>query len=435
VAADIIDRGIEHRRGIFFDPVNGDAYFLALTALHNKMVPMWGSDGTGMTKAGADGRIRWFSLSSGNNYQALTAVHDGKAQWAFAGKSFGGQVDVFDTDGLRVATGAWNWPAAWKSGFVDIVNYGISGYLRPDGKPGVYVEDDLIGRFLRYRLDGGETLRKKTYALRWDGGAAAGKPRPPDTTGRELARLKTIPRVPELPVNGDWSAWVKAGVAPQIIALPVISWGRVFAERLFETYRVGTTVGAVAHDGSRFYVYFLSTDNTPNFADAPGRMFEADSIELWLEQEQFGLGFLKSGKPAIYKYRFHDRTGKAVYTVRRLLPDDCIWGRQLPDIGAHPLARVMESATGADMVGKPGYAFMARIDFAEVRLVGGLPDVPGREATCTLETTGKAGEIVRIGVAVDNIEHWSREQDMKFYWPGSLMYSDATRSFPFAFGE
>jgi len=62
----------------------------------------------------------------------------------------GGQVDAYNSDGLRLATLNWGWPGHWTCGFVDMRD-GLTAYLRHDGKPGVYVEDDCIGRHVRLR--------------------------------------------------------------------------------------------------------------------------------------------------------------------------------------------------------------------------------------------------------------------------------------------
>jgi hypothetical protein len=42
---------------------------------------------------------------------------------------------------------------------------------------------------------------------------------------------------------------------------------------------------------------------------------------------------------------------------------------------------------------------------------------------------------LRIGVAIDCISYWGREQDYKVYWPCGLRFSDPTRNVPFALGE
>jgi len=86
----------------------------------------------------------------------------------FAGKDFGGQVDVFNADGLRLTTGNWSWRSNWQMGFVDL-RYAVQCYLRHDGKPGAYVEDDNIGRFTRVRLDGADTIRATSRTIRWTG--------------------------------------------------------------------------------------------------------------------------------------------------------------------------------------------------------------------------------------------------------------------------
>ena len=424
-------RGLQHKGGVTADLATGDLYYLAVTAQHNKMVPAWGASGTGVGRSRADGTPLWFTLSSGGNYMSISSVRDGHGLWVLAAKDFGGQPELFDADGLRLATGNWGWPANYQCGFVDLRD-GLQTFLRPDGKPAAYVEDDGIGRFLRYHLDGTDTVRRTAVSLNWTPTSAQAGPAPlPDRAGSWENRLN-LPRVAELPVNGDWARWEKAGVVPQIVCLPSVAWGRSWPADLMQTFRAGTAVGALAHDGKNLYAYFLVADDSMHFDDPSGsRMWEFDSIELWLEEEQIGLGFRKDGRPALFKYRFHDRAGKE-WAANYPLSEGNVWGKVLPSLAEHPLSRVLAGATGASFEGRSGYALMARIPMDEVRLVGGIAD---RKSTDILPMTGRPGEVLRVGVAIDGISYWGREQDYKVYWPCGLMFSDPTRSVPFVLGR
>ena len=434
VEKDPLLRGMFHKGGLTFDLRNNDAFIMACTTLHNKMVPAWGASATGVGKISVDGMPRWFSLSSGGNYTSISSVFDGKEQWILAGKDFGGQLDLFSSDGLRLATGNWAWGSNWTSGFVDI-REGVQAYMRPDGKPGAHVEDDNIGRFVRARVDGTETLRRTVSALKWTGpGAAEGVyPIPHEVAGTVLRNLANVPRVALLPVDGDWQKWAAAGVIPQIISLPIPGFGRTYPGNMLQTFEAGTSIGAVAHDGKNLYVYFLTTDNTPNF-HAPGNggiMWQFDSIELWLEEEQIGLGFNNQGEAKLFKYRFHDRQGKQ-YAANYPFPDANVWGVKLESVAALPLGQLLGNALGASLEGKPGYALMASIPMEEVKLVGGIA---GRKGGDIVNMTGAPGEVFRIGLAFDGVTAWGREQDFKVYWPIGLMYSDPTTNIPFVLGE
>jgi hypothetical protein len=431
-AKDFSPRGMKCINAPSCDRQSGDIYYLAVTESNKKMVPGWGADGTGVGRSTAEGKPLWFAPSSGGNYQSGAVVNDGANAWFFAGKSFGGQIDVFDRDGLRVTTGNWGWPCNYTIGFVDM-RYGVQPYLRPDGKPGAYVEDDAIGRFARCRLDGGQTLRHISADFDWSGSAAAGPaPDAHRAGGKGLARSLVIAKVPPLRVDGDWSAWSAAGVVPQIVSLPIPGSPRNWPDGLWQTFREGTAIGAVAHDGKNLYTYFLVADDTMHFdAEDPGRMWEFDSVELWVEEEQIGLGFVKSGQPALFKYRFHDRQGKE-WSANYAMPDGAIWGQRLTDLASHRLGRQLAGFTGVSMAGRAGYALMARIPFAEIKLVGGIA---GRKGGEILPMTGAAGEILRLGVAFGGISAWGREQDFKVNWPATLMYSDPTRSMPFVLGR
>ena len=105
----------------------------------------------------------------------------------------------------------------------------------------------------------------------------------------------------------------------------------------------------------------------------------------------------------------------------------------MKDVTGHALGRMLENALGAPLAGRSGYALMAKIPFEEIKLTGGLAGVPQREGTVILPTTGKSGEILRIGIAFDNLLAWGRSQDFKVYWPSNLMFSDPSRSMPFVF--
>jgi hypothetical protein len=291
------------------------------------MVPGWGADGTGVGKLRGDGTPLWFSLSSGGNYMSMSAVHDGKRTWVLGGKSFGGQTDVFDADGLRYTTSNWSWPTHYQIGFVDI-RCGVRAYLRPDGKVGAYVEDDGIGRLARLRMDGAETVKKQTSAFQWESAevTAGLVPLSDRVAGPGLARLQTIPRVAELKVDGDWSQWHQHGVTPQVIALPSsVGFKRMMADDLLRTFREGTLIGAVVHDGAHLYAYFLVADDTQHFdAGKLEDLWRYDGIELWIEEEQFGLSLLKDGTPALYKWRHHNRTGQP-FKANYPLPRENIW--------------------------------------------------------------------------------------------------------------
>ncbi len=426
--------GLTHNSRFAIDRMTDEIYFTGVTKLHNKMVPAWGASATGAGKCRPDGTAAWFSLSSGGNSTAMDVINDGKNAWFFVPKDFGGQTDVFDSDGLRVATGNWAWPSNWQMGFVDIC-YGLRTYMRPDGRPGAWIEDDAIGRFTRIVLDGTDTYRKSDESFEWDGKGAPTGPAPVAdrlNSASAAAPPLPLPRTAPLPVDGDWAAWEKNGIVPQILALPTPTFARSHPDDLLSTFRAGTAIGAVAHDGENLYGYFVCTDDTQHFdAAQPGMMWAYDGIEFWIEEEQFGLGFLKDGRPALFKYRFHNLEGKE-WSANYPLPDTNIWARKYASLAENPLGRQLAEACGISFAGKAGYALMAKIPLKEIRLKGGLTSVPERSATCNLPSTGKPGEILRIGVAFDGINAWGREQDFKVYWPVGLMFSDPTHSIPFA---
>ncbi len=297
-------------------------------------------------------------LDSGGNYMSISSARDGKQEWILAAKSFGGQIDVFDEDGLRMTTGNWGWPCAYMMGFVDM-RYGVHAYQRPDGKVGAYVEDDAIGRFVRARLDGADTVQKSIDPFTWAGSdtIAAPPPASDQTAGSALARRLSIPAVPALTVNGNWAQWEKNGVAPQIVALPgSVGFKRVLPDDLITTFRQGAYIGALAHDDKNVYAYFVATDDSPRFdADNGSIMWMFDSFELWLEEEQFGLGILKDGTPSLFKYRYHNKAG-AEWSANYALPKENVWGVKLDDLSANPLGRRLSDITGTSFLGKPGFS-------------------------------------------------------------------------------
>jgi hypothetical protein len=250
--------------------------------------------------------------------------------------------------------------------------------------------------------------------------------------GKPLERLLTIPRVPELKVAGDWAPWERAGVVPQIVMLPTPGFRRSVPGDLWQTFRAGTAIGALAHDGASLYAIFLVADDSMHFDDPKGNaMWQFDCVELWLEEEQFTLGMTSNGTPAMFKHRHHNREGKA-WSANYALPRENVWAAKLDDLAAHPLGRHLGAVTGVSFRGKPGYAVMAKIPFIEIRLVGGIA---GRKGTDILHTTGRPGEVLRVGVSISAINAWGNEQDYKVNWPASLMFSDPTRSVPFELGK
>lgn len=427
-------RGMKSIEALASDRTTGDIYYLAVAAKFNKMVPGWGADGTGVGKTAPDGTPKWFALSSGGNYMSISSARDAKQEWILAGKSFGGQLDVFDEDGLRVTTGNWGWASNYQMGFVDM-RYGVHAYLRADGKVGVYIEDDAIGRFTRARMDGAETMQKKTTAFTWAGSELGVSPAPVtnQTEGGKLARTQVIPRVPELQVNGDWGQWEQNGVVPQIVALPSnVGFKRTIADDLMSTFRQGTYIGALAHDEKNLYAYFVATDDMPHFdAVDPNNMWMFDSFELWLEEEQFGLSLLKDGVPGFFKWRFHDKAGKE-WGAGYALPRESVWAQKLTDLSSNPLGQQLAAITGASFMGKPGFAVMAKIPYEEVKLVGGYGSGRGDGVVAM---TGAEGEVIRVAVSLNKIISWGRTQDYMIDWPSGKMYSDPTRSYPFVLGK
>jgi hypothetical protein len=418
------------------DGKTGDLYWLAVTNQFNKMVPGWGADGTGVGKSGPAGDPIWFALTSGGNCSAIGSTHDGRQAFVFGGKSFGGQLDLFDGDGLRLATGNWSWPAHYQIGFIDL-RYGVHAYVRPDGKVGAYVEDDAIGRFARARVDGAETVVKTQASFDWAGTSVAASAEPPLSDrvggGKALEQRGSIPKVAAaLPVDGKWAAWEQAGVVPQVVVLPGgITFRRNVPDDLLQTFRQGTAIGALAHDGQNLYTYFVVTDDTMLFdSEKSDTLWVYDGVELWLEEEQFGIGFTKDGTPALHKFRHHDRAGtewKAGYA----LPRESVWGEKIADLSSHPLGRRLAGIVGTSLAGRAGYAVMAKIPMEEVKLVGGIAG-RGKEI---LNMTGKGGEVMRVGVTVGAVAAPGREQDFKVSWPAGMMFSDPTRSFPFVLVE
>ncbi|MGA2618607.1 MAG: right-handed parallel beta-helix repeat-containing protein [Thermoguttaceae bacterium] len=415
--------------GLSVDRTNDDIYFGGMTAQFDECIPVFFRGATGVGKFDARRKPLWFSRSSGGNYLWASAISDGKSTYVLATKILSGQVDLFDADGLRLATGNWSWPTNYTCGWIDC-SHSVSPYLRADGKIGAYVEDDAVGRLNRIRVDGVESIRKTSAPMQWQPtGIAPGRiPLAEVVQGKGLAKTLVLAKIPEMKVDGNWNAWVKAGVIPQIVALPVPNFKHcAMPDDLWQTFKTGTAMGAVAHDGRSLYVYFVVACEGMHFdADQPGEMPMYDGVEFWAEEEQFGLGFTRDGAPRLYKYRFHDRAGQT-YAQGYPLPGENVWGARLDDLSADPLGRQLAEITGASMKGKRGYAVMGRIPFADIKLVGGIG---GRGGTDILDLKG-AGDIIRLGVDFDGILSWGHAQDFKVAWPLSLMFGDPTRSTPF----
>ena len=113
------------------------------------------------------------------------------------------------------------------------------------------------------------------------------------------------------------------------------------------------------------------------------------------------------------------------------MPDANVWGKRVESLADHPLCAYLVGATGASFEGRSGYALSAKIPFEEIKLVGGIAGRKGKEI---LPMTGQPGEIIRIGLAIDGISYWGREQDFKVYWPCGMMFSDPTRNVAFVLG-
>ncbi len=434
VAKDPSPRGMKCINAPSCDRVTGDIYYLAVTELNKKMVPAWGADGTGVGKSTPEGKPLWFAASSGGNYQSGAVIDDGKTAWYFAGKSFGGQIDLFDADGLRVTTGNWSWPCNYSIGFVDM-RYGVQPYVRPDGKVGAYVEDDAVGRFARCRLDGAETVKRTRTDFDWTPtGAAAGGP--PDAAPHGRQAIATVLADPQgcaaesrRRLDGLGQGGRRAANRQPAHPRLCRATGRRGCGRRSAPGRPSAPWPTTARTSTP-----ISSWPTTPYISTPssaGRMWEFDSVELWAEEEQIGLGFVASGKPALFKYRFHNREGKE-WSADYALPNDGIWGEKLADLAAHPLGRQLAGFTGVSLAGRTGYALMARIPFEEIKLVGGIAGRKGGEIS---PLTGSPGEVVRLGVAFGGISAWGREQDFKVNWPSALMYSDPTRSMPFVLGQ
>jgi len=168
-------------------------------------------------------------------------------------------------------------------------------------------------------------------------------------------------------------------------------------------------------------------------------MWSCDSFEIFAEKEQFGLGFVKD-TPSLYKYRWsrdkksgaeglyeEDRHGKG----RRHFPRANARGRIYDDIGSHPLARELENIIGVSLVEGSGYVVQGKIPLRDIKLVGGLEGRPEATDEAPLDMKGRAGEVIRLGVSIDNIFSDGRMLDFQVDWPGTKSFFNATGFFPF----
>src|SRR6185369_3886387 len=113
-------------------------------------------------------------------------------------------------------------------------------------------------------------------------------------------------------------------------------------------------------------------------AENGGTMWAFDGIELWLEEEQFGIAFTKDGKPTVHKFRFHDRAGNQ-WKANYALPAENVSAKKLESVADNPVGARLATVTGADFNGKSGYAAMVKIPFEEVKLVGGIAGRQSKE--------------------------------------------------------
>ncbi len=74
---------------------------------------------------------------------------------------------------------------------------------------------------------------------------------------------------------------------------------------------------------------------------------------------------------------------------------------------------------------------MAKIPYEEIMLVGGAGSSRD-DGIKPAPMTGAPGEIIRVAVSMDKITSWGRAQDYMIDWPTGKMFSDPTRSYPFA---
>ncbi len=416
--------GGEHRP--VADPRTGDVYHLANTALYPVRVAYF-RGATGVAKSDAAGHPLWYVNGDDSFYMGLDCVDDGKHAWVFAGDWFVGGPDVFDDDGLWITSGNVSWPSANAGGMMDIPFAAVSANVTPDGKVGVNIEDDSNSRSIHLRLEGAETLRKTITLLTWKTAAATPAPAPqPSVPGGAHLPYLLIPKVKPLAVDGNWEAWRAAGGTAQILNLPCnVSFNRGMPEDLMLTLSDCTSLGGIVHDDANFYVYFLVADATLQLEAAhSGDLYAYDGIEFFLEQEQFTMGVLKDGTPDLHKHRQHNRD-KTNYAGRYQMPAEDVWATPLDDLGAHPLGQTLAAMTGISMTGKKGYAVMAKIPFAEIKLVGGVGHPEG-----ITDMTGAPGEVVRAIVSQACVFTWGSYQDAKISWPPSQCFFDANRSIP-----
>ena len=425
-------RGMFTRNSIAMagDCGTGNVYFLADTKDRNGMTRGFGEPGIG--KMLADGTPEWWVPSAdGSNYMSIDDLSDGHDTWILGCQSVNGLTDVLDSYGLRLATGNWDETTGFGAFWVDL-RYGLTAFVRPDRKLGAYVEDDSLGRMMRYRMEGARTLKRQMSSFEWVPGASPAADSLPDSGMCDGAGLKTtlsIPRIAPTAIDGDWSTW---GIAPQIVILPSnITGGHNAPSDLLQTFRQATAIGGVVHDDANLYAYFLVADDNPHFdALKLGDLWRTDGIEFWVEEEQFGLGLLADGTPDLWKYRFYDTHG-VPYTKQYALPRENVWATAIADMSANPLGKQLELITGHSLSGMKGYAVEAKIPYSEFKLSGGIA---GRTSLNILPVTGQAGETIRIAVTLDKINATGRRQDYLTNWPLGFQFSDPSSSVPFVFG-
>lgn len=409
-------RGMKVISDLSSNPKTDDVYALAsVDPFESRMSAA--SDLTGIVRFDASGTPLWIAKGAGENYATVDAVQDGKHAWIFGGTRWlqGSALDVYDTDGLRLATGSLGWPNDYGRNRPEGA-YDVIGYVRADGRAGAYVVDLLSGWNVRMKLDGADTLHRVVRPMKWDGPVAKEGPAPhAESTGSTPpAIVLSVPKAKGLKVDGDWSAWEKAAVVPQVVGLPLSLEPRTSTpENLLQTFSDGTFIAAVAQDGEALFVYVVAADGTPHFdALKSTELSKFDGVQLSLERELFALSLMNGGGKGLAKELGHNADG-TLGTEARYLPDETVWGRKLDDLSSHPLGRSLANMTGSDYRGKAGYALMARIPFEEVKLLADAARPDDKPASMT----GKPGERLRIAFGLNCVFARGHSRDATVRWP------------------
>jgi hypothetical protein len=132
----------------------GEIYAQGTIATARELGPFW-MGGTAVARFAADGTRRWV-LPLPRMTVALAT--DGEFWYTVDGAA--AKVSMFTRDGLFVTSFAPGKPSGYYSGWVDHA-MGLAAFTHPGRKTHyVYVEEDLFGKCIRYRIEGLETLRR-----------------------------------------------------------------------------------------------------------------------------------------------------------------------------------------------------------------------------------------------------------------------------------